>query len=251
MTGAGPATRRLMAPEGMVYIPPGGFVMGTSKEQVKLLTRAWHDWEDDWFAGELEASRGEHMSGFWIDKYPVTNQDYREFCNATGREVPAHWIGEGEDEGKLIFPREKANHPVVNVTWHDAAAFAKFRGKRLPTANEWEKAARGPSGNIWPWGNVWDPEKANSAESGFGDTTPVDWFKFGKSYYGVFDMVGNIWQWCADQVQSTESSHPGPLRVLRGGSWRSPVFHTRCAVKYAMDASRASDNFGFRCARDV
>jgi len=245
---SGPSTIRLMAPEGMIYIPPGGFLMGTSKEQVKILTRAWRDWEDDWFSAELEQSRGEHLSGYWLDKFPVTNQDYRVFCQETNHVFPAHWI---DDDERLVFPREKSMHPVVLVTWDDAAAYAKWKNKRLPTAMEWEKAARGPAGNVWPWGNVWDPEKSNSAESGYGDTTPVDQFKAGKSYYGVYDTVGNVWQWCLDKVESTEESHPDPLRVLRGGSWKSPVFYCRGAVKYAMDPERASDNFGFRCARDV
>ncbi|MCC6741013.1 MAG: formylglycine-generating enzyme family protein [Planctomycetia bacterium] len=245
---SGPSTIRLMAPEGMIYIPPGGFLVGTSREQVKLLTRAWHDWEDDWFSTELEQSRGEHLSGYWIDKYPVSNQDYRTFCQETAHPYPAHWV---DDDGRLVFPREIATHPVVHVTWDDAAAYAKWKNKRLPAAIEWEKAARGPSGNVWPWGNVWDPEKANSAASGIGGTTPVDQYRSGKSYYGVYDMVGNVWQWCLDKVESTEASHPEALRVLRGGSWRSPVFYCRCAVKHAMDPLRASDNFGFRCARDV
>lgn len=247
----GPGTKRLMAPQGMVYIPPGGFMVGTTKEQVKLLTRAHREWEDEWFASELEWSRGEHMSGFWIDKYPVTNAEYREFTAATGHPMPAHWLGTGENEGKVIFPKPKANHPVTFVTWEDAFTFARWKGKRLPTSQEWEKSARGPGGNIWPWGNVWDPEKANSSESGHGDTTAVDQFKLGKSYYGVFDLVGNVWQWCLDKVAPPESGAAEPMRVLRGGSWRSPVFYTRCAVKYAMDPTKASDNFGFRCARDV
>jgi formylglycine-generating enzyme required for sulfatase activity len=246
-----PITRRLMSPQGMVYVPPGGFTTGSTKEQVKLLTRAHRDWEDDWFSAELEASRGEHLSGFYIEKFPVTNTDYRVFVFETGRTPPAHWLGEGENAGKMIFPKEAALHPVTHVTWEDAEAYAKWSGKRLPTSAEWEKAARGPGGNIWPWGNLWDPDKSNSAESGVGTTSPVEAYKLGKSYYGVYDMVGNVWQWCSDAVASTEESHPEPLRVLRGGSWRSPVFYTRCAIRYAMDATRAADNIGFRCAKDV
>ena len=95
MTNPGPSTRRLMAPDGMIYIPPGGFLVGTSKEQVKVLTRTWHDWEDDWFSSELELSRGEHLSGYWLDKYPVTNIDYRAFCQETNHAFPAHWIRHG------------------------------------------------------------------------------------------------------------------------------------------------------------
>lgn len=251
MPEIGPGTRRLLAPQGMVYIPPGSFTVGTTREQVKLLTRAHRDWEDEWFSAELESSRSEHLSGFWIDRFPVSNSDYRAFVFENGRVPPAHWMGTGENEGKVIFPKARANHPVTHVSWEDAMAYARWVGKRLPTAVEWEKAARGPGGNIWPWGNVWDPEKGNSAESGFGDTVPVDQFKLGKSYYGVFDFCGNVWQWCLDKVVSTEASHPEPLRVLRGGSWRSPVFYTRCAVKYAMDAAKTADNIGFRCAKDV
>jgi len=251
MPDPGPATRRLMAPEGMVYIPPGAFVVGTTKEQARQLCKQFRDWEEDWFSAEIEGARGEHLSGFWMDRYPVTNIDYREFVAATGHRPPAHWLGEGENEGKFLFPKPKAMHPVTHISWDDAFAFAKWKGKRLPTAVEWEKASRGPGGNVWPWGGTWDPGKANSSESGYGDTTPVDQFKLGKSYYGIYDTVGNTWQWCLDKVASTEASHPDPLRVLRGGSWRSPVFYCRCAVKYAMDPTRTSDNFGFRCARDV
>lgn len=174
------------------------------------------------------------LADFYIDVHPVSNADYARFVAATGHPAPKHWT-----DGQM--PTEVAAHPVVFVTWGDAAAYAEWAGKRLPTAQEWEKAARGTRGNVYPWGDQPTPAKCNVRENGVGATTPVGRYQSGVSPYGVYDLCGNVWEWCG-----TESS-PG-RRELKGGAWTSPF--DRCAPPSFNDAAEAmcDDDTGFRCA---
>lgn len=133
------------------------------------------------------------LPAFSMDVYEVTNAEYAK--------VRPH-----------DYPADKANHPVVNVSWYDAKRYCEAVGKRLPTEQEWEKAARGTDGRHYPWGDTWDPKRANS-DNRFGGTTPVGQFPLGKGPYGLFDMAGNVWEWTA--------SEQGGNKVLRGGSWNS------------------------------
>ena len=195
-------------PAEMILIPAGEFIMGSP---------------------EGEGDANEHpqhpvfLNAFYIDKYEVTNALYKQFMSATGHIAPLFW-----DDEEYNHP----NQPVVRVTWHDAVAYAEWAGKRLPTEAEWEKAARGTDGRIYPWGNEWDSSKCNSGVSGDGYeyTAPVGSFPAGASPYGVMDMAGNVWEWCADwydkdyySSQSSQQNPKGPdsgtYRVLRGGSW--------------------------------
>ncbi|MCK4470698.1 MAG: SUMF1/EgtB/PvdO family nonheme iron enzyme, partial [Anaerolineae bacterium] len=193
-------------------------------------------------AGEFlmdDEERKVYVDAFRIDKYPVTNAQYKRFVEATGHSPPRHWEGGN-------YPAKKAAHPVVYVTWHDAVAYAEWVGKRLPTEEQWEKAARGTDGRGYPWGD-WEKGRCNTWEANIGDTTPVGKYSpGGDSPYGCVDMVGNVWEWTTTQC---EPGHPG--RVVRGGSWLVYRDNARCAV-YGWDHPDFSYvHRGFRCVSPI
>ena len=230
-------------PNEMVQIPAGEFIMGS----------------DDRLPDEGPQHRV-YLPAYWIDKFEVTNLQYKAFNDATHRRSPAHWRNR-------TYPPGKADHPVTNVSWNDARAYCEWAGKRLPTEAEWEKAARGTDGRTYPWGNDFDISRANtplrwSAIGKEGDTTPVGAFEGGVSPYGVYDMSGNVWEWTASwYLPYPGNDHPSEsygkrYRVLKGGSWFDCSFY-RCGIS-APTFNRAffsprvkNDSFGFRCARDA
>lgn len=173
------------------------------------------------------------VAGFWMDVFPVTNADYARFVSATGYPAPRHW--EGNRPAKVL-----ASHPVVWVTHDDATAYATWAHKQLPTAAQWEKAARGTQGNAWPWGNTVSPAKCNCKGSRIGTTTPVDQYKSGVSPYGIYDLCGNVWEW-----QSTETARD--RYELKGSAFTS--LYDRAAPAAFNDAHREmlDDDTGFRC----
>ncbi|MEP7199466.1 MAG: SUMF1/EgtB/PvdO family nonheme iron enzyme, partial [Chloroflexota bacterium] len=190
-----PATTRVAAGNALAYlgdprefdemapVPAGKFLYGENHE-IRNIARPFH-----------------------IGKYPVTNQQYKRFVDATKQAVPADW-----DKENRTYPLGKVNHPVVHVTKNDAEAYCKWAGKRLPTEEEWERAARGIDGREYPWGNEFDKDKTNTQESGIGGTSPVGVFLNGASPCGALDMVGNVWEWTANQYDKNSF-------VVRGGSW--------------------------------
>lgn len=195
-------------------------------------------------AGEFlfgEERRRISLPAFEIARYPVTNAQYKLFLQANpGYPPPAHWRGG-------TYPMGKARHPVIGVSLYDALAFCEWLGVRLPTEEEWEKAARGDKGLLLPWGEDWqDGKYCNNWEANIKGTTPVDRYPLGASPYGVMDLLGNVWEWTATEYQ-------GPhMHVLKGGSWRS-------YSRFAMATTRrdwltlgdSRDDVGFRCARDL
>lgn len=188
-----------------------------------------------------EEQRVVHLPEFQIAKYPVTNQQYQIFLAANPQfPAPAHWKGRNAPVGKL-------RHPVVGVSLHDAQVFCQWLDCRLPTQEEWEKAARGEDGRAYPWGEAWEDGKyCNNWEAQIGGTTPVDRYALGISPYGVWDMAGNVWEW-------TASEHQGPyMHVLRGGSWRAfGRFVVRLIHTDSLTVFDQRDDLGFRCARSV
>jgi len=197
----------------MLYIPAGEFLMGEERRPV-------------------------YVEAFYIDKYPVTNAEYKRFVDATGYPMPMHWRSGN-------YPEGKADHPVTQVNWDDAAAYAQWAGKRLPTEEEWEKAARGTDGRIYPWGDEWDKDRANTCETRIFDTTPVGKFSpQGDSPYGVADMSGNVWEW-------TTGTGGRVLQPLRGGTWDATHDSARCFSRLPYTPRRRNDYIGFRCAISV
>ncbi|GAA2663611.1 MULTISPECIES: SUMF1/EgtB/PvdO family nonheme iron enzyme [Actinosynnema] len=174
---------------------------------------------------------------FYIDVYPVSNADYARFIVATGHAPPHHW-----PDGR--HPAELADHPVVFVTWEDAAAYAAWAGKALPTSQQWEKAARGTRGTVYPWGDQPTPAKCNVRENGVGQTTPRVCYQSGASPYGVYDLCGNVWEWCATE------SKPG-RQELKGGAWTSPFNRATPSSFNDAAVSMCDDDTGFRCVAPV
>jgi transcriptional regulator with XRE-family HTH domain len=181
---------------------------------------------------------GEHnapvwIAEFYIDIYPVTNAEYGNFVAATGWRPPAHWLDE-------LPPQELAIHPVVHVNYTDAMAYAEWSRKHLPTAQQWEKAARTEAGHRYPWGDQATTAKCNTRESGIGQTTPVDHYHSGTSAYGVYDLAGNVWEWCA-----TETA-PGRF-VLKGSAFTSPFIMAEATAVNDAQVDMSDDDTGFRC----
>ncbi len=229
----------------MVLIPAGEFIMGTSNEEIKDLVRRYGG-KESWFADE-QPSRKVNVKSFYIDRVEVTNKQYSGFNSS------------------YTYPADRGNHPVVGVTWQDAFDYCKWAGKRLPTEEEWEKAARGTDGRTYPWGKDFDAGKANTTESGRGGKARVGNYELetsavlfpggtvetgtitaGASPYGVYDMAGNVWEW-------TDTWHDKDkgLKVLKGGSWVSPYISSRAAIRLPDDINIISNDYGFRCAKDA
>jgi len=225
--------------EAMIHIPAGEFLMGTSPEQVEQLLRKHPNWNAKWFEKE-RPQRRVYLDEYWIDKYPVTNSQYQQFIADGGYSQKGGWSQDGwrwRQAKNRTAPRywddlqfNKPNYPVVGVTFYEAEAYARWAGKRLPTGAQWEKAARGMDGRIYPWGDAFDPNRCNCSEGEFPmSTTSVGIYPLGVSPSGVWDMAGNVWEWCADwyaddYYQKSPARNPrgpnsGKYRLLRGGSW--------------------------------
>jgi formylglycine-generating enzyme required for sulfatase activity len=261
--------------KGMVLIPAGEFEMGTSDAQIQQLLREHPNWEASWFDAEKPVHTV-YLDAFYIDKYEVTNAQYAEFLNASRENVDAvgHRLLNIDSEfcliekmGNLYKPKaECENHPVVCVSWYGAAAFAQFYGKRLPTEAEWEKAARGGLvGKRYPWGDIIPNNDANYKISPVGSFPP--------NGYGLYDMAGNVFEWCADECdtgyysRSPKNNPKGPgtvvifknddftnvkcVRVLRSGPWCQFPDYLRCASRLDLGPLSTPYNVGFRCAQDA
>ncbi|WP_181785325.1 formylglycine-generating enzyme family protein [Streptomyces phytophilus] len=180
-------------------------------------------------------NRSVWLEPYLIDVYPTTNADYARFVRATGHRPPRHWSA-----GRC--PDDLVTHPVVWVTWHDATAYARWAGKTLPSAQQWEKAARGPRGRLYPWGNDPTAAKCNVAETGIDATTPVSRYQSGVSPYGAFDLCGNVWEWCSTEEQ------PGNGRyALKGSAFTSPFERATPSLHNAANATMQDNDTGFRC----
>lgn len=228
----------------MVLIPAGDFIMGSDKGR--------------------ENQRPAHtvyVDAFYIDRYPVTNEEYKRFADATGHPVPCYdveWADPYDynwDPETRTPPKGKEKHPVVLVTWEDAIAYAAWAGKRLPTEAEWERAARGTGGRRWPWGDEFAEGHCNTKEAKVNGTTPVGQYSpDGDSPEGVGDMVGNVWECTSslfrpypyDANDGRESQEASGWRVLRGGSWRNDLDLARCTARLDWDFL-FNNNVGFRC----
>jgi len=176
------------------------------------------------------------VNTFYIDKYEVTNARYQRFKKTH------------------TFPPEMANHPVVNVTWHEAVEYAERIGKRLPTEAEWEKAAAGDDGRTYPWGNVFDKSFCNVKSDLAALLNAVGRYPEGRSPYGCYDMAGNVWEWIADEYgpysgnADMRNVYGQQFRVIRGGAYSESAFHARCANRDYERPNVGRPDIGFRCA---
>ena len=246
------------ASEGMVLIPAGKFQMGSNSGSF-----------------DEKPVHTVYVDAFYMDVYEVTNVQYKKFVDTNPQwrkdQIPSsyhnenylkHWNGNS-------YPSGKGDHPVVYVSWYGAMAYAKWAGKRLPTEAEWEKAARGGLvGKKYPWG-----DSINSSKATYGVRGTTDVGTYPPNNYGLYDMVGNVWEWCLDEYQKDYykiSRHRNPIarvnsitdiinsftnikknRVLRGGSWESNRQSLRVADRRGNSPTFTNPYFGFRCAKSL
>jgi formylglycine-generating enzyme required for sulfatase activity len=225
----------------MILIPAGSFMMGSTNEP------------------DEAPERKVIVSSFYIDTYEVTHEQYATFLMATGRRAPLDWT-----DGKM--PEKLAKYPVVNVTWHDAAAYATWAGKRLPTEAEWEKACRGSDARVHPWGDSATGKKTASGADAQdkshpeGRTFPVGSFPDDVSPYGVMDMAGNAWEWTSDWYKpypgndQFDVEYGNKYKVIRGGG--GIALYQAKATRRCADRARSlpystHDALGFRCVQDA
>lgn len=248
----------------MVIIPAGEFTIGSANGR-----------------SDEQPERSVYLDAFEIDRFEVTNAQYRRFLIATGRTAPVYWSGND-------YPIGKTDYPVVGVRWDDADAYCRWAGKRLPSEAEWEKTCRNPDDRIYPWGNTWDSRNAN-VEVSAPSTWPLDWTEAwpmlqtsqantvkrglqpigshpnGATADGVLDLVGNAAEWVADwyswtgyQNLPTRNPHgmgPPWNHSLRGSSWFDPYGNTAWTQEMSRCSARNSSHetsdprVGFRCAR--
>jgi sulfatase modifying factor 1 len=224
----------------MVLIPGGEFAMGSDRGQ-----------EDE------QPVHRVLVKAFYLDAHEVTVSGYAEFLNSQKPDPPFKW--------NEAMTGAHENKPVIGVNWYDARDYCRWVRKRLPTEAEWEMAARGNEGRIYPWGSI-HPTKAhaNAGQSkwrGYDTLTDVGRYEPGRTPNGVYDLAGNLWEWVADwydptYYQYSPSDNPtgpsaGPLRALRGGAWNndSKTIRSTNRAGYAPDSRR--NDVGFRCARDA
>jgi formylglycine-generating enzyme required for sulfatase activity len=261
----------------MVYIAPGEFVLGASDAQIDATLKEPPGDIREYFTDEQPQCRV-RLEGYWIGRAEVTNAQYLRFVRATGHRAPEHWKG-----GQV--PSGLENFPVVNADWYDARAYCEWAGGHLPTELQWEKAARGGDGRVFPWGNEWDAKRCRNFELLTGrrcatfeewDQASAAWlashdadregpaavgsYPTGASPYGCVDMTGNVWECCADwydgdaykRYAKGDLTPPksGDYKVVRGGSWVDGYSRNfGCAFRNFNypDIPRGSN--GFRCAR--
>lgn len=250
---------KLPAHDEMVNIPAGTFLMGSDRKV-----------DRNAYPAEFP-QRKVYLDAYEIDKFEVTTVQFLKFVLATNRHPLIDWQYDGGN-----FQETMANHPVMHVSWFDADAYCTWAGKRLPTSAEWEKAARGEDGRIYPWGN----EPAGLSRANFGRTglsgpvrdrperlllyppiISVDKYENGVSPYGVFQMAGNVAEWTADWYdpayykkapdRNPKGPEKGTQRAFRGGGWIDSTPTVRPAQRNGTDPNTKMNWLGFRCARDA
>jgi formylglycine-generating enzyme required for sulfatase activity len=228
---------------GMVFVPAGELLMGSTPDQLQRMA------DVDEFP-----QRRVFVDDFYIDMHEVTNAQYKVFLDSTGVDPPPRWVGSRYGIGEDGFP-------VVSVTWEEAAAYAAFIGKRLPTEAEWEKAARGSDGRRYPWGDSFNRDHANNSDR----PMPIMSYPSGVSPYGCYDMAGNVAEWVDGDYAAYPRAETDVLptgvpdrreifrtdrRIYRGGSWNTFQKFLRCSNRESTPRGERWVYVGFRCAMD-
>lgn len=245
--------------EEMVLIPAGEFLMGSNKKTDRLAYRS-----------EIP-QRSVYLDAFMIGKYEVTALEYLKFVLATDRLPQLDWRYDGGN-----FQDTMAHHPIMHVNWYDADAYCKWAGKRLPTEAEWEKAARGVDGRLFPWGSEYaGPTRANFGRTGLSGPVrdrperlllyppiiSVDKYENALSPYGLYQTIGNVAEWVSDWYdqdyyktapgRNPKGPETGSQKAFRGGGWMDSTTTMRAAMRNGTDPKTKINWMGFRCAQDV
>ena len=239
-------------PLGMVLIPEGRFIMGSHEAEGVVGVEVGVD----------ELPKHEvYLPAFYMDRYEVTNGAYKAFVDQTRRwkKIPGYWVNK-------TYPLGSREEPVSDTDWYDATEYCAWLGKRLPSEAEWEKAARGIDGRIWPWGDRFWKGEANTAGERHAWKRPVGLYPNDRSPFGVYDVVGNVREWTSSWYQSYPNSalkrtaFGKSFRVLKGGSYADSGANTRLAHRMAVRATHDPDGDrawhtdlanGFRCAMNL
>jgi len=241
----------------MVLIPAGKFTMGTSPAEAEKLSSSG-DWEEEMFYNE-QPTREVWVEAFYIGRFEVTNRQYKKFVDATGHKPPSHWMNNTYEFGK-------GSHPVVGVSYYDAKTYAEWASKRLPTEEEWEKAARGASGGDYPWGK--EPPvikivdrlsiyRCNIRMAQTYDTKAVGSYPWGQSPFGIDGMAGNATEWVDTPYKPyprsnyQDKDYGKGYYTLRGGCWFGEFFYARVASRRGFSPSKSDLGTGFRCANSL
>lgn len=231
--------------ETMILIPAGTFLMGNEKGQ-----------------NSEKPVRVIDLDAYWIDQYEVPMPQFYAFAATTGHREPrlAGYLALASvDMASFVEPTK----PVAGVSWQDADAYCRWKGKRLPTEAEWEKAAKGQTQRQWPWGDTPDPMLTNleGVEDQFAGTAPVDSFVAGRSPYGVYNMTGNVMEWVNDwydehyykviPARNPQGPSIGDEKVIRGGSWHDSFRYAHTYSRFKMLPEYRDVTIGFRCVRSV
>jgi len=263
-----------------IFIPAGEVTLGSDKGQKGYAYSIGGPWAKKWRWFDGEKKRRVFVKDFHIDKYPVTEAQYFWFVRETGHRAPYISAKDYQKQGFLVHsyeevrpylwtyetkgetghkatvahrwsrpPADKPDNPVVLVSVGDAEAYCRWRGNfthkktfSLPTEDQWEKAARGPDGRYFPWGDSWDPARANIGSTGPNETTPVNRYDSGVSPYGVYEMAGNIFEWTATAAKNTPNR-----RVLKSCSWDDMPGFCRGAARHSRLKTSRHILIGFRC----
>ena len=218
----------------MVFVPSGEYVMGITEKELNQLYLL-EERENPIFGTEFP-SRNVYVDSFYVDRYPVTNYQYRQFVEATGHREPI--LIDHPDWGQPM-------QPVVFVGWDDARAYAGWAGKSLPTEIQWEKAGRGTDGRWWAWGHEFWPDRCNSREYGLERTSEIGFFDQGMSPYGCYDMCGNVWEMC--EGRWIEEYPP-----MRGGCYMGSAIFVRVTCRWTPeDPIDGTQWLGFRCVKEI
>ncbi len=267
----------------MVYIPAGYVEMGSGDKEIERAMEMFQKAEDtkpvrNWFDDEVPKHKV-WIDAFYLDKYEVTNQEYMKFVRAGGYTKKIFWTKKGwkwvrhkKIKAPDCFDDNRFNqpdHPVVCINGYEASAYAKWAGKRLSTEAEWERAARGDNGRMFPWGDDistqegyranYHPGGENQEKDGHRFTAPAAAFPNGASPFGVYQMAGNVWEWCEDWYgenyykESPKKNPAGPRigaeRIVRGGAWLNSIISIRIPYRSYANPKLRYSHIGIRCAR--